>query len=155
LGQKPLIVVLESTSNGKILNALERHNILLAKQEGEILKNMTAGGGGIPGYKRSEESKRKMSQKYKGKKPSPLCMEMNIISKLGKKLSVAHRSLLRKRSTKARKIICLTNDKIYDSARHAREDLANFIKCHKSIIHSAKYGVAIKGYKFRYLENEK
>jgi len=147
LNQTPIICVLETTKYVSKLNTLERYYIREALDEEGVLKNLTLGGGGITGHKRSEESKQKMRNKYKGIRPSDLCMEMNIKSKIGKPLKTEHKNKLRKSSAKAIKILCLNNKKIYDSSRHAKEDLSE-IKCHKDILRAVRTGQSIKNYYF-------
>lgn len=148
LGHIPIITILETTNSPNKLNTLERYYIQESLQEEGNLKNLTLGGEGVLGYRRSEESKKKMSERYKGQKPSELCYLMNKLSKTGNKLSKEHKLTLRKKSYKAKKIICLTNNKIYFSSRHAKEDFKE-IKCHKSIINAAKTGRLIKNISFR------
>lgn len=49
--------------------------------------NLTEGGGGMSGYTLSEETKKKLREKAKGRKPSELCRLKSIEAKKGKKQS--------------------------------------------------------------------
>lgn len=146
---KPIIIVLETVTDPIKLSGLEMKYIYEFSNENP-LKNLTIGGEGMLGYKRSEESKNNIREKYKGKRPSELCMANSLLARKGKKLTEDQRKNLRLSNLKSIPLLCVTNGKTYLSSRHAKEDFIE-IKCHKSIILSAKTGKPIKGLLFKFI----
>lgn len=153
-GLVPIIIILETSNNSGNLNALEIFYIRESKEEGSRLKNLTLGGGGTNGLKRSEEVIQKLSIANKGNKPSDFCMaKCAEYRKNAPPISAAQKQKLRENSAKSLKILCLNNAIVYSSARHAQETFTQ-IKCHKSILKAARNGKEIFGLKFILLPNE-
>lgn len=148
-GIKPIITVLEFSENSSRLNALEMHYIRESIIEEGSLKNLTDGGGGSNGHKKSEKTKQLISEKNKGKKPSQASIDASKLAKTGKKLSPLEKERLRAASSLAIPVMCCQNNKTYYSARHAQEDFPQ-IKCHKTILWSARTGRTVAGLNFKF-----
>lgn len=150
-GRIPVIGILDFTEDVKKLSGLEIKCIYEAKNEGEPLKNQTIGGGGTLGLKRTEESKRKISEILKRlpiEKTKERDARMLALGKAnkGKTYNLEARQNMQISSKKRIPILCLENGKEYYSAREAAKDLG--IKCHKSILKAARTGKKIKNNSF-------
>lgn len=149
-GLVPIITVIEVVESASELNGLEMKYIDEAINEGLVLKNLTLGGGGVSGHKRSDTTKAKLSNANKGRKPSQHCIEMIKKYRTGRIESAEFSLSLRQASKKSIPVFCTDNGKIYFSARHAQEDFPQ-IKCHKSILRSARTGKPTGGIIFRFV----
>jgi hypothetical protein len=88
-GNKPEFILLKSDLSEKESFEIERYfiNLIGRIENGGNLTNLSDGGEGQSGFKHSEETKRKMSEKRMGKKLEPLSDEVKLkisISKIGK-----------------------------------------------------------------------
>lgn len=86
LGSRPNIVIFDALEDSAGLSELEQYRIAYGRSAGWPLTNLTAGGGGNIGLRRTAESRAKMSSLMSGKKRGPLSPEHRA------KLSAANRN---------------------------------------------------------------
>jgi group I intron endonuclease len=123
--------------------ALEHEKLLIAslKEIGVSLCNATDGGEGISGFKHSQEVKEHMSKVRKGihfrktynisdetrfkmsKSQTGRKHSENVRKKISKANAGQNNAMYGKPSQKRKQVICLTNNKIYDSITEAAEEL--------------------------------
>jgi group I intron endonuclease len=150
-------------------DALEHEKVLISslRDIGVSLCNATNGGEGISGFKHSEEAKEKMSKDRKGirfRKTYDISDETRLkmsVSQTGRKhteqtkqkISMANagknNAMYGKPSPSCKKIICLNNNKIYDSILQAAKELE--VSGPKITLVCQGKRKSTGGYSFRYL----
>ena len=114
------------------------------EDKGGILANYTNGGDGIEGFKVSEKTKKILSELNKGKNHPQYNTKASIITR--KKQSLAKIGIKNKLS---KRVICLNNNKIYDSYGEAANDIYGDRKLSKKISDViCKRRKKYKGYSF-------
>lgn len=115
-GVKPLVKILDESSNGTDLALKEKLAIYLYKTAGYNLTNLTNGGEGVSGRVLSEESRRKMSSSRKGIKYSDETrrnmsngQRNRTDRKVGYKITETHRQRLRD-AWQIRKLVPVSQD---------------------------------------------
>lgn len=89
------VVALQVTETSDNLNALEIWWIAYARCLGWPLTNLTNGGEGLNGYKLTAETKSKISNANKGRKPTPEALTANARAQLGRKHSEETKNKMR------------------------------------------------------------
>lgn len=151
--------------NAEILNIFDSEKDALCHEEFLIstfrgidvsLANVCSGGKSNSGPRHTDESKKKLSDAHKGKKPSELALKKLKESLIGVPKSKKHRENLSiaKSGIKVpnawKPVFCKTNKKRYQSIGEAAQilcvDKSHIVKCCKGKIN------ATKGYSFEYVE---
>jgi hypothetical protein len=157
------IEIIFETDNKELIKEKEREFIKMYGiiNEGGILCNMTYGGDGVNGWIPNEEIREKMSSKKKGKlnpnygKPLSESHRLKIKqSNLGRKLSPESCERVRAGNWCSKKVFCVSNGIIYDSAAHAGKCLFPDIKRKTSrtnISRAINKGVSYKNIIFQWL----
>jgi hypothetical protein len=153
---------LSESHKGKIMSEENKAKLIKANKgrvvSDETKKKMSKCQAGknnpMYGKHHSEETKKRISEKNKGKQNGKIISDeakrKMSLSHKGKKLSEEHKINIGKNSTIKRKVICLNNLKIYDSGADAARCL-NIDYRHISCVCKGNRKTT-KGYKFMYLE---
>lgn len=83
----PFVLVLQKCQCDREVLTCEIQLIEFFRKQGFDLTNLSAGGDGAVGVKKSEETRKLLSLAHKGRRPSDACIAAAVKAKLGKKFS--------------------------------------------------------------------